>query len=767
MNTAELQTAINLWCTDQNTALANFGHITNWDTSDVTDMGNLLCGVNHASYMAYCKGGLSYCGLTESQTFDEDLSGWDTSKVTTFHNMFQSAYNFKGVGLEHWDTSKVTSFEHMFWDATSFQGLVDNWDTSNVVNMDHSFKGFVEFNPDISQWDVGSVAIFFFTFSACFAFNADISSWNTAKTTTMEYMFTACDVFNWDISSWDIGKVTSLKYMFLETYEFEHILCWDVAGKDTESMLLNSPSGSVDKDHPKCACSAGDFYDSAASACSPCPTGSWSSAKADTCPYSCPDGWFRTYPGSLECTASCPPGRYVDSSIASCQACASGKYSSLIGRTTECTDACPAGKFSGEAAIQCDNFIPGEYQDALGQALCVKCVAGRHSAVTGLTSSCQKKCSPGSYSLEGAAICSLCGAGSYQDTVGMDSCKDCMAGTASSDVNRSSCDTCLPNSYAPAGSSACLPCAAGSLAGAGVCLNPMDSATLRLAVTAWCDDKIAATNNYGHISHWDTSSVTDMSSLFHRGPYCSGTFEFNEDISSWDTSSVTSMAYMFRSQASFNVDISGWDTSKVTSFNYIFFNAFGFNVDIRAWNLGSAQTMNHASWNQAHLKYCWNINHLNTGFFGYSPLESAWSGFYNPSDPNCETILDHNDPSGAVCSCTVGEYYDGTVCALCPIWKTSHGKTDSCKACPPGFTTTSAGSPSSTFESGNNGCLAGIYLPMGESDCSDCEPGKFTNMTGATSCQPCASGKVSPVAGSTIGCINECPAGQYSGLPAV
>ena len=67
-------------------------------------------------------------------------------------------------------------------------------------------------------------------------------------------------------------------------------------------------------------------------------------------------------------------------------------------------------------------------------------------------------------------------------------------------------------------------------------------ASLQTAVTAWCKNKAAAALVYGNISSWDTSLVTDMSTLFSAplggvgslGGYCSTYDTFNDDISSWD-----------------------------------------------------------------------------------------------------------------------------------------------------------------------------------------------------------------------------------------
>ena len=60
-------------------------------------------------------------------------------------------------------------------------------------------------------------------------------------------------------------------------------------------------------------------------------------------------------------------------------------------------------------------------------------------------------------------------------------------------------------------------------------------ADLSTAVTAWIADEALATTNYGDISTWDVSKITDMSSLFD------GKSTYNSNIGTWDTRSVTNM----------------------------------------------------------------------------------------------------------------------------------------------------------------------------------------------------------------------------------
>ena len=86
----------------------------------------------------------------------------------------------------------------------------------------------------------------------------------------------------------------------------------------------------------------------------------------------------------------------------------------------------------------------GQYADSLSAA----CGAGRYGLI--LTDSIK--------------LCPLCGAGTTGDG---DACQACTAGSAKPGVGTGSCAACAPGSYAPDGSSDCLPCPQHTYAGAG------------------------------------------------------------------------------------------------------------------------------------------------------------------------------------------------------------------------------------------------------------------------------------------------------------
>ena len=102
---------------------------------------------------------------------------------------------------------------------------------------------------------------------------------------------------------------------------------------------------------------------------------------------------------------------------------------------------------------------------------------------------------------------------------------------------------------------------------------------IKKAVNEWCAGPVAATVEYGHISKWNTSMVTNMKKLFESKS------NFNDDISKWNVSNVTNMGFMFRGTP-FDGDISGWDVSSVTNMSSMFRNS-PFNGDISRWSIQS------------------------------------------------------------------------------------------------------------------------------------------------------------------------------------
>ena len=95
----------------------------------------------------------------------------------------------------------------------------------------------------------------------------------------------------------------------------------------------------------------------------------------------------------------------------------------------------------------------------------------------------------------------------------------------------------------------------------------------------------SGSNFNGYIYAWDTSSVTDMSKMFQS------VTEFNQSIANWNTSSVTDMSSMFQSASSFNQPIGSWDISNVVNMSGMFHMAIIFNQPIGNWDTSNVINM--------------------------------------------------------------------------------------------------------------------------------------------------------------------------------
>ena len=190
--TEDLQTAVDLWVSDNASALAFYGEINTWDVSLITNMSDIFNG---------------------KSTFNDDISNWNVSNVTSMYKMFRSASSFN-QDISSWDVSSVTSMNSMFRSAGSFNQDISNWDVSSVTNMYRLFDIASSFNQDISNWDVSSVTNMYRMFRSASSFNQDISSWDVSSVTNMNGLFISAQLFNQDISSWDISNVTDMTSMF-------------------------------------------------------------------------------------------------------------------------------------------------------------------------------------------------------------------------------------------------------------------------------------------------------------------------------------------------------------------------------------------------------------------------------------------------------------------------------------------------------------------------------------------------------------------------
>ncbi len=164
----------------------------------------------------------------KSSAFNQDISGWDTSNVTTMQSMFEETGDFD-QDISGWDTSNVTTMVSMFRNST-FNRSINDWDVSNVVDMNNMFTGNNFFNQDLNLWDTSNLVDMSGMFTFAQAFNGDISTWNTSKVTTLDSTFYGASAFNQDIGNWDTSSLRFMSNTFRDATAFnQDIGGWDVS----------------------------------------------------------------------------------------------------------------------------------------------------------------------------------------------------------------------------------------------------------------------------------------------------------------------------------------------------------------------------------------------------------------------------------------------------------------------------------------------------------------------------------------------------------
>ncbi len=139
-----IRTAVDAWLADAAAAEATYGHISTWETSEVTSMRDLFCA--DPAYPTACD--------PARASFNDDISAWDTSGVTDMHGMFRYCSSFnQAIGgwavFGGWAVDKVTTMDSMFRSAVAFDQDLSGWAVDSLTSLRHTFNGASSFNQDL------------------------------------------------------------------------------------------------------------------------------------------------------------------------------------------------------------------------------------------------------------------------------------------------------------------------------------------------------------------------------------------------------------------------------------------------------------------------------------------------------------------------------------------------------------------------------------------------------------------------------------------
>ena len=190
MDGVALRGLVDSWCqggfTEDDELLKTYGHISDWDVGNVTDMTRVFSGQDWRIQ--------SRVNLTN--TFNDDISEWNVINVTTM--------------------------SYMFWNARCFNQSLHHWNISNVTNINDMFRNAISFNQPLTSWNVSNVTNMRAMFDSASSFNQPLNSWNVSNVTNMEFMFYNNSSFNQPLDSWNVSNVTNINtnYMFAGASRF-------------------------------------------------------------------------------------------------------------------------------------------------------------------------------------------------------------------------------------------------------------------------------------------------------------------------------------------------------------------------------------------------------------------------------------------------------------------------------------------------------------------------------------------------------------------
>ncbi|RYY87161.1 BspA family leucine-rich repeat surface protein [archaeon] len=163
-NNDSLRRAVDLWCSSRPAAESHFGHISTWNTSQVTNMA----------------------GLFKDRDFNDNIGAWDVSNVVDMSHMFAFCSSFNR-DISRWNVTSAVDMSHMFYYSRAFNQPIGKWDVQSVRSMKGMFANTAAFNQQLDSWMIQEDCDLNHMFYHAFNFSQDLhEAWSVSRRSMMK-----------------------------------------------------------------------------------------------------------------------------------------------------------------------------------------------------------------------------------------------------------------------------------------------------------------------------------------------------------------------------------------------------------------------------------------------------------------------------------------------------------------------------------------------------------------------------------------------------
>ena len=141
-----------------------------------------------------------------------DLTDLDISELDNLSSIFFELYSLEVVNISGWDTSNVTTMAYMFSQCKNLKNIIgiENLDVSKLETANFMFdscENLVEL--DLTNWNPILLKTAWSMFYRCSNLKIikNIENWQLTNIKDISYMFYNCAKLDVDLSNWDLTKI--------------------------------------------------------------------------------------------------------------------------------------------------------------------------------------------------------------------------------------------------------------------------------------------------------------------------------------------------------------------------------------------------------------------------------------------------------------------------------------------------------------------------------------------------------------------------------